>query len=96
MVPEDAPIWLDWVEPEVANLIEEELQEYVDEWQATRDEYLSEREKVSKDDPKARQLGYSAWMSGRRRSSGGREQARRVSRVEHDPPSTPIEDEGEK
>jgi len=76
-VHDSEPIWLDWVEPEVVDLSDEELQEYVDEWSDEADRYRRRRRRVAQEHPDAFRFGYSAWWCSKNVSKGRREQARR-------------------
>jgi cytolysin (calcineurin-like family phosphatase) len=71
------PIWLDWLEPEVAHLTDRELLSYVDEWHDRGEEYRNARAQVSKEHPDAYNWGYSGWWCGKQESIGLREQQRR-------------------
>ncbi|MCX6434042.1 MAG: hypothetical protein NTX29_15125 [Actinobacteria bacterium] len=76
------PIWLDWVEPEVVDLSDEQLQQYVDDWSSQADGYRRRRRRVNKEHPDAFRFGYSAWWCSKNASKGRREQARRQIKSE--------------
>jgi hypothetical protein len=74
---EPEPIWLDWHEPEVADLTDQELADYVHHWRGRREGYLRKRRRVNKDHPDAYRWGYSAWWCSKKESIGNRETERR-------------------
>lgn len=71
------PIWLTWHEPEVADLTDEELAEYIGYWRGRGEEYRRKRRRVSKDHPDAYRWGYSGWWCSKYASKGHREVERR-------------------
>jgi hypothetical protein len=73
----ELPIWLEWVEPEVVDLTDEELQEYLDELASRAEQYRLQRRSVSSEHPEAYRFAYSAWWCSKRLSIGVREQQRR-------------------
>ena len=76
------PIWLNWHEPEVADLSDQEVLEYIAYWRGRREEYLRKRQGVADDHPDAYRWGYSAWKCSSKESIGHREVARRQIRRE--------------
>lgn len=71
------PIWLTWHEPEVADLTDEELADYIGYWRGRGDEYRRKRSEVSDDHPDAYRWGYSGWKCSCKESIGHREVERR-------------------
>jgi hypothetical protein len=76
----DEPIWMTWVEPEVADLTDGELQEYIDTWRGNGERYRAQRQQISTSHPDAYRLAYSAWWCSKRESIGLREFQRRSRR----------------
>ena len=74
----DEPIWMTWVEPEVADLTDDGLQEYVDTWRSNGERCRAQRQRVSMSHPDAYRLAYSAWWCSKRESIGLRELQRRA------------------
>lgn len=71
------PIWLTWHEPEVADLTDEELDEYIAYWRGRGAEYRRKRSEVPDDHPDAFRWGYSGWKCSGKESIGHREVERR-------------------
>jgi hypothetical protein len=80
----DEPVWLDWVEPEVADLTDVQLQEYVAEWSSEAKRYRRQRHGVTLEHPDAYRVAYSAWWCSKWESFGLREQQRRQIRRARD------------
>lgn len=80
--PSSDPIWLHWHEPEVADLSDAEVEEYVAYWRTRGDHYRRQRAAVDKYHPQAYRWGYSGWWCSKRESIGLREIERRRIRRE--------------
>lgn len=74
---EPDPEWLTWHEPEVADLTDDELADYIAHWRGRRHDYETKRSAVSADHPDAYRWGYSAWWCSKKESIGLRETERR-------------------
>ena len=75
----DRPAWMDWSEPEVAYLADDELVAFAEDWKQQGDGYRLRRQAVSRDHPDAFRLGFSGWWCSKRESMARREIARRES-----------------
>ena len=74
-----APEWMAWVEPEVAQLSDPELDEFVANARRFAQEARQARQAVDRTHPDAQRLGYAAWGYSKRESMGLREKARRAA-----------------
>lgn len=79
----ERPEWMDWIEPEVSNLSDEELAAFAEYWRAQGDAYRKKRQSVGRDHPDAFRLGFSGWWCSKRESMALREMARRERRRRH-------------
>ena len=80
--PTPEPIWLNWHEPEVADLTDDELADYIAYWRRRGDEFRRKRQAVTTEHPNAFRWGYSGWKCSTKESIGIRETERRRIRRE--------------
>lgn len=79
---EEVPIWIDWVELEVAHLTDDEVQDYIDHWSARHAGYERDQATAGEGSREAHRAGHSAWNCSKKISIGLREQERRAWRKE--------------
>jgi hypothetical protein len=78
---EEDPIWLTWHEPEVADLTDDELDDYIAHWRGRWEEYRRLLQEGGEGHPNAYRWGFSQWNCSKKESIGLREiERRRITR----------------